>query len=40
MIFEDAVEWMNNFLLSVIVYAFYLFWDWAGIPYDWNKKDK
>lgn len=40
LIFNDTVEWINNLLLSVFVYLFYVFFEWANIPYDWSKKRK
>ncbi|MHA6252601.1 hypothetical protein [Oceanobacillus sp. CAU 1775] len=40
LIFTDQVEWMRNIIFSLIVYVFYIFWEWASVPFDWNKNKK
>lgn len=38
--FNDEIQWIDNIVMSVLLFLVYVFWEWAKKPYDWSKNDK
>ncbi|MGD6967343.1 hypothetical protein ACQCVP_13000 [Rossellomorea vietnamensis] len=34
----NEIRWANNLVISAMVFLISLFFHWADVPYDWNKK--
>ncbi|MBD7937532.1 hypothetical protein H9655_10900 [Cytobacillus sp. Sa5YUA1] len=37
---SQPISWFENTMVSLLAFLIYLFFEWTGIPFDWNKKSK
>lgn len=37
-LFRDDIQWGQIIGISILVFLFNIFYDWANIPYKWKKE--
>gem|GEM_PF-2356737 len=37
-LFRDDIQWGQIIGISILVFLFNIFYDWASIPYKWKKE--
>lgn len=34
---NQEIDWMDHIMIFLIMVPMFLFWNWAKVPYDWEK---